>query len=407
MANLIRVLKNIRGMSDIKKTFFQVQAQTTNAPIGLEICRAEGNYVYATDGMRYLDFIAGVSANPLGHRHPKVLQAMQEQMDKYLHLMVYGEFVQAPCVELCSRLVDCLPKSLETVYLTNSGTEAIEGAIKLAKRYTGRPEVVACKNAYHGNTMGSMSVSGNEQHKQAYRPLIPNTRFIKFNQKEDIKSITEKSAAFIVETIQGAAGFLVPDDDYFLNIKQECEETGTLLILDEIQTGFGRTGEMFAFQHYGIEPDILVVGKAFGGGMPIGGFVSSINIMSALKKNPPLGHISTFGGHPVIAAAANATLKELINSQYITQVREKENLFISQLIHPLIQEVRGRGLMLAMILKEEIDAQQFIKLCLKKGLLLFGLLYEKQGVRITPSLTIAEEEIKRGCSIILEVLDSL
>ena len=394
-------------LSNAKETFLQFQAQTTNSPLGLEIERAEGNYLYTTDGKRYLDFIAGVSANPLGHRHPKVLHAMQEQMDRYLHVMVYGEFIQKSSIKLCSLLADLLPNPLETTYLTNSGTEAIEGAIKLAKRYTGRSEIVACKNAYHGNTMGSMSVSGNEESKQAYRPLIPNTRFIEFNQKKDIQLITEKSSAFIVETIQGAAGFLIPDDDYFLQVKRRCEETGALLILDEIQSGFGRTGRMFAFEHYGIVPDILVVGKAFGGGMPIGAFISSHKVMSVLKENPPLGHITTFGGHPVISAAALATLEELMNSPYISQVQTKENQFRSQLVHPLIEEIRGKGLMLAIMLKKEIDAQRFIKSCLEKGALLFGLLYEKQGVRITPPLTVREEEIQRGCSLILEALDGV
>ncbi|MBT8254388.1 MAG: aspartate aminotransferase family protein, partial [Bacteroidia bacterium] len=298
----------------MRSDFFKYQAQTTPHPLAMTISRAEGSYIYDSDGKAYLDFVAGVSANSLGHRHPKVVQAVKDQLDRYMHVMVYGEYVQEPAVELCRRLADQLPDPLETTYLTNSGTEAIEGAIKLARRFTGRSEIISAKLAYHGNTMGAMSIMGFEERKRAFRPLIPDVRFIEFNKMADLERISNKTAAVVLETIQGGAGFIEPKNGYLAEVRKACDASGTLLILDEIQPGIGRTGRFFGFEHYDCTPDIVVLGKGLGGGMPIGAFCSSHDMMASLKENPILGHITTFGGHPVIAAAALATLNVICHS---------------------------------------------------------------------------------------------
>jgi len=368
---------------------------------------ANESFIYDTNGKAYLDFIAGVSANTLGHNHPKISQAIKEQVDKYTHVMVYGEFIQQPQVNLTKLLAQNIPKPLETVYLTNSGTEATEGALKLAKRYTGRHEIIAAKNAYHGNTQGSMSICGYEQQNSAFRPLIPGVKFIKFNNVIDIQKITLKTAAVILETIQGGAGFIEPKDNYLKKVKEKCNEVGALLILDEIQTGIGRTGKLFGFENYNVVPHIIIAGKGLGGGMPIGAFISSNKIMSCLKTHPKLGHITTFGGHPVIAAAANATLVELLSSNLIKETLYKEKLIRKLLIHPLITEIRGKGLMLAIIVKTEEIASKVILRCLDNGLLLFWLLFEGKAIRITPPLTISEDEITKGCAIIIETLNEV
>jgi acetylornithine/succinyldiaminopimelate/putrescine aminotransferase len=321
--------------------------------------------------------------------------------------MVYGEFIQQPQVELCKILADNLPPCLETVYITNSGTEATEGALKLAKRFTGRSEIIAAKKAYHGNTQGAMSVCGAEEQNSAFRPLIPGIQFIEFNNESNIQHITSKTAAVILETIQGGAGFIEPKDDYLKKVKERCEQVGALLILDEIQSGVGRTGKFFGFENYNIVPDILVAGKGLGGGMPIGAFISSNKIMSCLKQEPKLGHITTFGGHPVISAAALATLTELLNSNLIEQTLQKEILIRKLLIHPLISEIRGKGLMLAAIVETDDIASTIILKCLDKGLLLFWLLFEGKAIRITPPLTISEDEIYKGCHIIIEALNEV
>jgi acetylornithine/succinyldiaminopimelate/putrescine aminotransferase len=389
----------------LKEEFFKYQAQTSPHPLAIEISHANGCYIYGADGKEYLDFVAGVSANTLGHNHTKISQAIKDQVDKYTHVMVYGEFVQQPQVELCKLLADNLPQPLETVYLTNSGTEATEGALKLAKRFTGRSEIIAAKLGYHGNTQGAMSVCGAEEQNSAFRPLIPGIKFITFNNLTDLNKITNRTAGVILETIQGGAGFIESQNDYLKKVKEKCTEVGALLILDEIQSGIGRTGKLFGFENYNVVPDIIVAGKGLGGGMPIGAFISSFQIMDCLKQHPKLGHITTFGGHPVIAAAALATLKELLSSDLIAQTLQKETLFRKLLVHPLITEIRGRGLMLAPMVESSEMASKIILKCLDRGLIMFWLLFEGKALRITPPLTISEDEIFRGCNIIIEVLN--
>lgn len=387
--------------------FLKYQAQTTAHPLAMEVSHASGSYIYDTDNKPYLDFVAGVSACPLGHNHPKVIHAIKDQLDKYMHVMVYGEYIQKPAVELTKLLAKHLPFPLEKTYLTNSGTEAIEGALKLAKRATGRSEIIAAHHAYHGNTMGSMSVMGFEERKQAYRPLLPDVQFITFNEESELSKISNKTACVILETIQGGAGFIEPKNDYLEKVRTQCTAVGALLILDEIQSGIGRTGKLFGFEHYNCVPDVLVTGKGLGGGMPIGTFTASGELMDLLQDNPKLGHITTFGGHPVIAASALATLNEVIESNLIPETLEKEQLFRDLLVHPLIIEIRGKGLMLALILPSEAITNTVILQCQEHGLILFWLLFEPKAVRITPPLTISKEEIVKGCSIITHILNTI
>ena len=391
----------------MKSDFFKYQAQTTPHPLAMEISHANGSYIYDSNNKAYLDFVAGVSATPLGHNHPKVIKAIKDQADKYLHVMVYGEYIQKPAVELTKLLAKNLPDPLEKTYLTNSGTEAIEGALKLAKRATGRSEIIAAHMAYHGNTMGSMSVMGYEERKQAFRPLLPDVKFISFNNEEDIIQITNKTAGVILETIQGGAGFIEPTNGYLEKVKKRCNQVGALLILDEIQPGIGRTGKLFGFENYNCIPDILVTGKGLGGGMPIGAFTASSQLMDLLADNPKLGHITTFGGHPLIAASALATLKEITESDLMQQALEKEMLIRKLLVHPLISEIRGKGLMLAIITPSEAITNTVILQAQDHGLILFWLLFEPKAVRITPPLTISNEEIVKGCNIILDILNKI
>jgi acetylornithine/succinyldiaminopimelate/putrescine aminotransferase len=391
----------------LKENFFKYQAQTTNNPISLEILKASGSYIYDTNNNKYLDFVAGVSASNLGHNNKKIKKAVLKQIDLYWHVMVYGEFIQKPTVKLCKLLSQNLPKLLSNTYLTNSGTEAIEAAMKLAKRVTGKSELIAAKNGYHGNTQGAMSIMGFEERKRAYRPLIPDIKFIEFNNIEDISIITNKTAGVIVETIQGGAGFILPEKNYLKKLKQKCDEVGALLILDEIQPGIGRTGKLFAFEHFDVIPDILVYGKGLGGGFPIGALTTRKKYMALFKQNPILGHITTFGGHPVIAAAAHSNLKETLSSNIMSKIEEKENLIRRILKHKLIIEIRGKGLMLALILKKPDLTKKLVEGCLENGLILFYLLFEPKAVRITPPLTISENEIKKGCKIILSELDKI
>ena len=387
--------------------FYRYQAQTTTHPLAMEVSYAEGSYIYDRNHNAYLDFVAGVSACSLGHRHPKVVEAIKKQLDTYMHVMVYGEYAQQPAVELSKLLSKHLPKPLETTYLTNSGTEAIEGAIKLARRFTGRSEIISAHHAYHGNTMGSLSVMGYEERKKPFRPLIPDIRFIEFNNEQDISKITTKTAAIVLETIQGSAGFVEPKDGFLTKVRKRCNDVGALLILDEIQPGFGRTGKLFAFEHYNCTPDILVTGKGLGGGMPIGAFTASKAMMDTLKDHPKLGHITTFGGHPVIAAAALATVKEITESDIMEKTIEKEQLIRKHLVHPLIKDIRGRGLMLAAFTPSADITNQVILKCHDEGLILFWLLFEPKAIRITPPLTISNEEIIKGCQIITQVLDTI
>lgn len=391
----------------MKEEFFKYQAQTTPFAAGFEVEKAEGNYIYGKDGRAYLDFVAGVSANTLGHSHPKVINAIKEQADKYLHVMVYGEYAQEKPVALCQLLAEATPEPLEVTYLVNSGAEAIDGSLKLAKRYTGREEIISMKNSYHGNTHGALSVSGNEFHKREFRPLLPMISFIEFNNEEEFSKITEKTACVIAETIQGAAGFLTPSQDYFKNLKKRCEEVGALLILDEIQPGFGRTGKLFSFEHYDMVPDILVIGKGMGGGVPVGAFMSSVEIMKSLQHSPKLGHITTFGGNPLIAASSYATIKEVLESGLMDEVTQKEQLFRELLVHPKIKKVNGRGLMLAVELESPDYTLKVAKRCMEKGLIVFWQLYRNEFMRISPPLTLSKEEIRKGCKIILEALDEV
>ena len=391
----------------MKKKFFKYQAQTTNNPISLEVLKADGSFIYDINNKKYLDFVAGVSATNLGHNNDKIKKAVIKQIDLYWHVMVYGEFIQKPTVKLCKLLSDNLPNSLSSTYLTNSGTEAIEAAMKLAKRITGRSELIAAKNGYHGNTQGAMSIMGFEERKRAYRPLIPNIKFIEFNNITDLSIITNKTAGVVIETIQGGAGFILPKENYLRKLKEKCDKVGALLILDEIQPGIGRTGKLFAFEHYGIIPDILVFGKGLGGGFPIGALTTKSEYMALFKDKPILGHITTFGGHPVIAAAAYTNLKETLNSNLMLKIESKEKLIRKTLKHKLILEIRGKGLMLALILNDSILTKKLVEGCLDNGLILFYLLFEPKAVRITPPLTISENEINEGCKIILNVLDDI
>ncbi len=391
----------------MKTDFYTYQAQTTPHPLAMEVSHAEGSYIYNADNKAFLDFVAGVSACTLGHKHPKVVSAIKNQLDKYLHVMVYGEYIQEKPVALTKLLAKHLPESLQTTYLTNSGTEAVEGALKLAKRATGRSEIISAHNAYHGNTMGSLSVMGFEERKKAFRPLVPDVRFITFNNEADIQNITTKTAGVILETIQGGAGFIEPKNGYLEKVKKRCQEVGTLLILDEIQPGIGRTGKLFAFEHYNCIPDILVTGKGLGGGMPIGAFTASTDLMKLLQDNPKLGHITTFGGHPVIAAAAHATLHEVVSTNLIALTIEKEALIKKHLKHPLITEIRGKGLMLAALTPSADITNQVVLKAQEAGLILFWLLFETKAIRITPPLTISNDEIMKGCQIITTILDEI
>ena len=391
----------------MKSDFLKYQAQTSNHPLAIEIESAKGSYVFDTSGKAYLDFVAGVSANTLGHQPKRVSDAISKQLKKYTHVMVYGEFVQEPQVALAKLLVEHLPDSLNNVYLTNSGTEATEGALKLAKRHTNRSEIIAAKNSYHGNSQGAMSVAGNEQTKAAFRPLIPGSRFIEFSNFEEIDTITTKTAAVILETIQGGAGFILPQPGYLKAVKERCEEVGALLILDEIQSGIGRTGKLFEFENQQVTPDILITGKGLGGGMPIGAFIASRELMALLQEHPKLGHITTFGGHPVIAAAGLATLKEVIETDLMAQVDAKEKRIRELLEHPLLQEIRGKGLMLAVMVESDEIASKIILKALDKGLILFWLLFEGRAIRITPPLTISMKELEEGCELLLEAMDDV
>jgi acetylornithine/N-succinyldiaminopimelate aminotransferase len=391
----------------ITNDFFKHQAQTTPHPLAMEISYAEGSYIYDQNKTPYLDFVAGVSACSLGHRHPKIVAAIKKQLDSYMHVMVYGEYIQSPAVKLSKLLASHLPSKIDKTYLTNSGTEAIDGAMKLARRSTGRSEIIAAKNAYHGNTMGALSIMGFEERKQPFRPLIPDIRFIEFNNLSDLSKITTKTAAVILETIQGGAGFIEPKNGYLTKVQEKCNAVGALLILDEIQPGIGRTGTLFGFENYNCVPDVVVTGKGLGGGMPIGAFSASEQMMDSLSDHPKLGHITTFGGHPVIAAAALATLKEVTTTNLIAETLVKEALIRKHLQHPLIREIRGKGLMLALLLDSSEIANKIVLQAKEDGLILFWLLYEPKAVRISPPLTISEEEIVKGCHIILNILNSL
>ncbi len=388
-----------------RELFLNNLAQTTDFPLMIEIDRAEGIFMFGSDGKKYIDLISGIGVSNVGHRHPKVVQAIKDQVDKYMHLMVYGEYVQTPQVRLAEALVKTLPEPLQSVYLVNSGSEATEGALKLAKRYTGKPHIISCVNAYHGSSQGALSAGGNEVFKQNYRPLIPGHRTIRFNSVADLKHLDSQTAAIIIETVQGEAGVRVADKDYFLAVRKRCDEVGALLILDEIQSGFGRTGTFWAFEQYGIIPDIVLSAKGMGGGMPIGCFISSKKIMDVFKENPILGHISTFGGHPVSAAAALATIGVLHDEELISKVASKAALFHQHLVHPKIKTIRNQGLMMALEFEAFDVLKPIIDRAIDAGVITDWFLFCDNAMRIAPPLTITEEEIKMACNIILQAID--
>ena len=391
----------------MKNDFLKYQAQTSPYPLGMEISHASGSYIYDTEGNAHLDFVAGVSACTLGHCHPEVVSAIKNQAEKYMHVMVYGEYAQSPATNYTKLLAENLPDPLEVTYLVNSGTEAIEGALKLARRYTGRSQIISAKKAYHGNTMGSLSLMDFEERKSVFRPLLPDIYHIRFNNEEDLDKITHKTACVILETIQGGAGFIVPQNDYLKKVKKRCTEMGALLILDEIQPGFGRTGKLFSFEHFDCVPDILVIGKGMASGLPVGAFTSSKEIMETLSENPKMGHITTFGGNPVIAASSLATLQVLLKTSLIEDTLKKEVLFKELLKHQKIKEIRGKGLMLALIMDSAETANELVLRAKEDKLILFWLLFENKAVRISPPLTISNAEIRKGCTTILKVLNSL
>ena len=390
-----------------KQLFLQNNAQTSTTPNLLEIDSAEGIYLYDKDGKAYIDLVSGFAVSNIGHRHPKVLAAIKAQLDKYMHVTVYGEYVQTPMIAFAKKLVEVLPADLNNVYFVNSGAEATEGALKLAKKYTGRTGIISCYQSYHGSTHGALSVMGSDEYKKGYGPLLPNVEFIHFNEEAYLQLITEKTACVIVETVQGEAGIRVPSSTYMQKLRARCTEVGALLILDEIQVAFGRTGTLFAFENFGIQPDILLLAKALGGGMPMGAFIAKQEVMGVLKQNPILGHITTFGGHPVCCSAGLASLEVLLEENLIEQVNEKGKLFKSLLVHPLIREVRGIGLMMSIQLDSFTQVEKVSELCRERGVVIDWFLHCETAMRIAPPLIIKEEEIRKTCAVILAALDLL
>ena len=388
-----------------RQLFLSNLAQTTDFPLAIEIVKAEGIYLYGPKGERYLDLISGIGVSNVGHCHPKVVAAIHEQVDQYLHVMVYGEYIQSPQTLLAKALVDTLPAGLDNVYLVNSGSEAIEGAMKLAKRYTNRRHLISCTNAYHGSTQGALSIGGNEEFKRGYRPLLPGTSQIFYGSFSDLERITEETAAVIIETIQGEAGIRVACTTYFQALRARCTEVGALLILDEIQAGFGRTGTFWAFEQFDIVPDILVCAKGMGGGMPIGAFIANKEVMGVFKSNPLLGHITTFGGHPVSAAASLATLRVLQEERLLEQVEEKAKLFKSLLVHPQIKAIRNQGLMMALEFESFDLLKPIIDRAIQLGVITDWFLFCDDSMRIAPPLTITTEQIQEACALILQAID--
>ncbi len=391
-----------------RQLFLQHVATTSDYPISLEIERAEGIYMYTPEGKKYLDLVSGVSVSNLGHGHPRVRQAVKDQVDKYMHLMVYGEFIETPQVKLAKLLVDNLPDKLNSVYFVNSGSEANEGAIKLAKRYTGRSEIIHFNNAYHGSTHGALSVLGDEEMKNAYRPLLPDVRQIEFDNIEDLQKITNKTACVILEPIQSEAGFIIPSQEFLDTLRKRCDETGALLIFDEVQMGFGRTGKLFAFEHFNVIPDILTLAKAMGAGMPIGAFISEKGILDSFKSNPMLGHITTFGGHPVSCAAALAGLEVLLEDKIIEDVNRKGELFISLLKdHPLIKGFRNKGLFIAVNVENQEIMLEIMKQAYELGIVMDPFLFYPGAFRIAPPLVITDEEIHEACKLLIKAMDAV
>lgn len=388
-----------------RQLFLNHVAQTSDDPIMLEIIKADGLELTDVNGKKYIDLISGISVSNVGHRHPDVVEAIKKQLDQYMHLMVYGEYIQSPQTLLAKALSDCLPPNLNSCYFVNSGAEAIEGAMKLAKRFTGRTEIIAFKNAYHGSTQGALSLMSNEYFKNSFRPLLPDIRFIEFNNVNDLKCITKKTACVVAEVIQGEAGVIIPEKYFHKSLRQQCDETGTLLISDEIQTGFGRTGSLFAFEQFDFIPDILVLAKGMGGGMPIGTFISSKEIMNCLTNNPVLGHITTFGGHPVSCVASLATLKIISEMNFKIEVEEKEKLFREKLVHPKIKNISGKGLMLAVEFENADINKRIVKKCTENGVITDWFLFAENKMRIAPPLIISNDCIISCCDLILKSID--
>lgn len=388
-----------------RQLFLQHVAQTSDFPMYLEVSHASGMYIYDTDGKKYLDFDSGISVSSLGHCHPKVVEAVKMQTETYMHTMVYGEHIQSPQVEYATLLSQTLNNDLDSIYYVNSGTEAVEVSIKLARKATGRYEIISCAQAYHGSTLAAESLRSDTAYTRHFVPAIPGVRHIKFNDEASLEMISERTACVILEPVQAEAGIIPPEEDFLKKVRKKCDETGTLMILDEIQTGFGRTGFMFAYQKYGIKPDILLIAKGMGGGMPIGGMVAPKSLMMHLSRNPALGHITTFGGHPVCVAAALATLQVLLEENYIDEIERKENLFRSLLKHPLISRVRSSGLMIGVQLKEATLLTPLIEQVIKDGVLIDYFLFNPASFRIAPPLIITDEEIKYGVNIIISTLD--
>jgi len=389
-----------------RDTFLNHLAQTTDSPALIAVAYAEGIYIYDTDNKRYTDLISGIGVTNIGHRNPPVVQAIKDQLDKHLHVMVFGEYIQSVSNLLAQKVVSLLPAPLDCCYFVNSGTEANEGALKLAKRYTGRHEIISCRKSYHGSTHGSMSVSGNEVKKQAFRPLLPDVSFMDFNSMDDLDVITERSACVIIETVQGDAGVRIPSKAYMKALRKRCDETGALLILDEIQCGMGRTGTLFAFEQFDIVPDILTVAKAFGGGLPIGAFISDKNIMACLTHDPILGHITTFGGNPVCCASALATLKVIEDEKLLEQVEEKGKLFEKLLRHSKIKEVRRIGLMFAIDFESAEIVNRIVLKAKDLGVICYWFLSHPNSFRIAPPLTITKKQIEESCETILKAIDN-
>jgi acetylornithine/succinyldiaminopimelate/putrescine aminotransferase len=390
-----------------RQLFLQHVGQTSEAPLCLNIVKAEGSKMWDATGKEYIDLIAGISVCNIGHRHPKVVEAIKKQADEYLHIMVYGELVENPQVHYATLLSKYLPENLNAVFYTASGSEATEGAMKLAKRYTGRREIVSFKNSYHGSTQGALSVMGSEYWQQAFRPLLPGVTQINYNKISDLEVITNQTACVIAETIQAEAGVNIPDQNWISALRKKCNDTGALLILDEIQCGFGRNGTMWAFEQFGIVPDILLLGKALGGGMPLGAFVSDKKIMDSLSHNPVLGHINTFGGHPVSCAAGLAAMNVLIDEKIIDSIISKEKLFLLLLKHPKIIKINSRGLMLAVMFDSFETNKKVIDLLIERGIFTDWFLFESNALRISPPLNISDEEIKTACKVIVDVLERI
>ena len=390
-----------------RQIFLSHIGQTSSSPMMLEIASANGLILHGVNGKKYIDLISGVNVSALGHSHPRIIKAVKDQVDRHMHLMVYGEFIQSPQIEYADLLTRSLPPTLNSVFFVNSGTEAVEGALKLAKRLTARTEMISFNNAYHGSTHGAMSVMGGEYFKNAFRPLLPDVTFLNFNCRAELELISDKTACVIVEPIQAEAGIILPSPGYLEALRSKCTETGSILIFDEIQTGFGRLGTLFGFELNAVVPDILVLAKSFGGGMPLGAFISSHGNMKVLTENPVLGHITTFGGHPVSCAAGLETLKILLEGELVSNVEKKGLLFRKLLKHKLIKEIRGKGLMLAVELGDEKLMLELVNAGVEKGFITDWFLFCSTAFRISPPLTISEEQIKNACALIIEALDEM